>query len=224
MKCEEIQELLNEYTANRLPEMTKRRVDQHLAECPSCRSDYQFWVDSDSWIQAEREQYTAVTTTRSIVDAVMARILSEEKWAIPFGKKVFTLTARMRRIGASAAVILLMLCAFSVYSQTNTSELALLPESGVVAMVPPDSGVDTEEKVDAVKSASDDEAVLEADSINEIASPPIGDELEFATEQILPYDQPLGDGKPNFGLIVGFFGILVTVISLSWLTRVKDRT
>jgi len=211
MKCEDVQELISEYAEDRLPEMTKRRVDQHLAGCASCTSDYQFWAESDSWMKVEREQYTAVTTARSIVDAVMARILSEEKWAIPFGRKVFTLTARMRRIGASAAVILLMLCAFSLYSEASISEQAMLPESGVVAMVSPDSGIEVKEN--AVKTAG----------VDEIASPPLDNGVEYATEQILPVDQTLGDGKPNFGLILGFFGILVTVISLSWMSRVKDR-
>jgi len=219
MKCEDVQELISEYAEDRLPEMTKRRVDQHLAGCASCTSDYQFWAESDSWMKVEREQYTAVTTARSIVDAVMARILSEEKWAIPFGRKVFTLTARMRRIGASAAVILLMLSAFSLYSEASISEQDLLPESGVVAMVPPDSGI--EEKDDAVKVAG--EEPVEALGVDEIASPPLNNRVDYASEQILPIDQTLGDGKPNFGLILGFFGILVTVISLSWMSRVKDR-
>jgi len=220
MKCEDVQELISEYAEDRLPEMTKRRVDQHLAGCASCTSDYQFWAESDSWMKVEREQYTAVTTARSIVDAVMARILSEEKWAIPFGRKVFTLTARMRRIGASAAVILLMLCAFTLYSEASISEQAMLPESGVVAMVPPDSSI--EEKDNVVQGAAVEEPV-ETMGVDEIASPPLDNGVEYAAQQILPVDQTLGDGKPNFGLILGFFGILVTVISLSWMSRVKDR-
>ncbi|WP_134687430.1 zf-HC2 domain-containing protein [Brevibacillus migulae] len=215
MKCEDVQELISEYAEDRLPEMTKRRVDQHLAGCASCTSDYQFWAESDSWMKVEREQYASVSTARSIVDAVMARILSEEKWAIPFGRKVFTLTARMRRIGASAAVILLMLCAFSLYSEASISDQAMLPESGVVAMVPPDS--DVEVKDDAVKTAGVE--TVEPMGVDEIASPPLNSGMDYTTD-----DQTLGDGKPNFGLILGFFGILVTVISLSWMSRVKDRS
>lgn len=220
MKCEDVQELISEYAEERLPEMTKRRVDQHLAGCPSCKSDYQFWADSSSWMQEERKQYSAVTTARSIVDAVMARILSEEKWAIPFGGKVFTLTARMRRAGASAAVVLLLLSAFSLYSESNASDQALFPESGIVAMVPP-MGV-AEEKVDSVKSAGGEEAV--ETTVDTIKSASEEEGFDLATEQILPVDQTMGEGKPNFGLILGFFGILITVIAMSWMTRVKDRS
>ncbi|MCK9912416.1 hypothetical protein MXD81_24895, partial [Microbacteriaceae bacterium K1510] len=83
--------------------------EYHIEGCEGCRSEYHVWKESGGWIQADKEQYSTVTTARSIVDAVMARILSEEKWAIPIGRKVFTLTARMRRIGASVAMILLIL-------------------------------------------------------------------------------------------------------------------
>jgi hypothetical protein len=214
MNCEDVQDLLSAYADEQLPDLTKRRIENHLDGCESCRSDYRFWKESGSWMKAEREQYSAVAAARSIVDAVMARILSEEKWAIPIGRKVFTLTARMRQIGASAAAILLMICAITLFSNTNASDEALLAGGEIVAMVPG-------EKADVVKAGESTEPTPIINDIEPIAP---SNEMEIASEEIIPpVDQPAA-GKPNYGIILGFFGILITVLSMSWMTRVKDRT
>ncbi|NGQ94554.1 hypothetical protein G3578_05085 [Brevibacillus sp. SYP-B805] len=211
MKCEDVQDLLSEYAEEQLPEITKRRIENHLDGCESCRSDYRFWKESGTWIQAEREQYSAVATAKSIVDAVMARILSEEKWAIPLGRKVFTLTARMRRIGASAAAILLLICAFSLYTNTSADDQALLSDNAIIAMVPGD-------KAEVTKAGDDGNGV-----VIESISPVSQEESELPPQQLIPpLGQPEGE-KPNYGLILGVFGILITVLAMSWMTRVKDR-
>lgn len=212
MRCEEVQDLIPEYADNQLPEITHRRVDNHIAGCDGCRSEYQIWKESGSWIQADKEQYSTVTAARSIVDAVMARILSEEKWAIPIGRKVFTLTARMRRIGASAAMILLMLCAFTLYSNTKADESAeaMLMNGHMVAM-------NTTDKAAVISSNLQDEDGTY--TVQEEPLPSSNEDPAKNSAQALPIENEADSLKPKYGLILSFFGILITVIGMSWMTR-----
>ncbi|MGC5324580.1 zf-HC2 domain-containing protein [Brevibacillus sp. SYSU BS000544] len=208
MKCEEVQDLIIEYTDQKLPELTKRRVDQHLDTCESCSADYEVWMESSTWLPVEKDLTAQVASSKSIVDSVMARILSEEKWAIPIGRKVFTLTARMRQFGASAAVILLMLSAFAVFSNST--------QETYVAGV--DVGTTTSKTQVVSSEISTSEGIVEVVSdlptteVTEIASPPV----------IIDNNQSVPTG-PNYTLIIGFFGILITVIGSSWLMRVEKR-
>lgn len=214
MRCEEVQELLPDYAENRLSEVTQRRVDNHMAICHACRADYEIWSDSGKWIELDKEEYHAVTPSRSIVDAVMARILSEEKWAIPIGRKIFTLTARMRRIGVSAAVILLMLFSYSLYLNTSTTEEAnsLVINGEVMAMNSPKAQV-----ISSSMQTDDGTYVVEAQPFSSQNEP-----LPNANASIVPFDgKPSGSDsvKPNFNIVLSVFGILVTVLTMSWLTR-----
>jgi hypothetical protein len=213
MKCEEVQDLLPEYADNQLPEMTLRQIEQHIAGCADCRSEYKMWKQSGTWIQANKDQYASVKTAKSIVDAVMARILSEEKWAIPIGKKVFTLTARMRRIGFSVAMILLIVCGFTLYSNTNADEEAesLLMNGEAVAM----NTIDDKAQVISSNLHNEDGTFI-------VGSEPLSSEeekIDNTASQFLPIQSDAEAFKPKYGLILSFFGILITVIGMSWMTR-----
>lgn len=214
MRCEEVQGILPEYAENLLPEVTQRRVDNHMAACHACRADYELWSDSGDWMKTDKEEYLAVTPSRSIVDAVMARILSEEKWAIPIGRKIFTLTARMRRIGVSAAVILLMLFTFSLYLNTSSTEQAnsLVINGEVMAMNSSKTQV-----ISSSMQSDDGTYVVEAQPFSSQE-----ETLANATASIAPLDgKPSSSdlAKPNYSIVLSVFGILVTVLTMSWLTR-----
>lgn len=196
MRCQEAQSLLTEYSENLLPELTRKAVDHHLADCASCRSEYQIWMESSKWLLSEKEQYTYPSTARSIVDAVMARILSEEKWAISIGRKVFTVTARMRRMTAVAAMLFLLLCGFTLYSNSDDDRL----RSGV-----PIAPTKTE-AIAASIEITPIEPVMEQWSETAAAVHSIG--FNAADQQ-----------KPNYAIILSFFGIVVTVVTMGWLTR-----
>jgi len=216
MRCEEVQELLPDYAENLLNEVARRRVDNHLASCSSCRADYKWWKESGDWIKADREEYYSVTPSRSIVDAVMARILSEEKWAIPIGRKIFTVTAKMRRLGASAAVILLMLFSFTLYLNSSPAEQAnALVIDGELMEI---GNAKTQVISSSMQSEDDGTYVVEV-------GPHFGQEeqLASATASIIPLAaDPVSSepSKPNYSIVFSVFGILVTVITMSWLTRV----
>ncbi len=225
MKCEEVQELVTEYIDKQLPEMTRRRVDHHLSKCECCRSEYSIWSGSNDWLKSEKEQYAALTPQRSIVDVVMARILSEEKWAIPIGKKVFTLTARMRRIGVSAAAILLMLCSFTLFTNSDDQGSAgnlFIPKGETLTAL-------SSQKTQVVSaSIRDDDGVYVVDSRNvtsdqepmdEISPTPRANEVASAAPQLMSLNGDSDSGKPNYKLILSFFGILIAVLSMSWVTR-----
>jgi hypothetical protein len=214
MRCEEVQEILPEYAENLLPEMTQRRVDHHMAACYACRADYEMWSDSGEWMKTDKEEYHAVTPSYSIVDAVMARILSEEKWAIPIGRKIFSVTARMRRIGASAAAILLMLFTFTLYLNTSSTEQAdaLIINGEVMAMNSSKATV-----ISSSMQTDDGTYVVEAEPLSSQDEP-----LANATASIVPLDgKPVSNdiAKPNYSIVLSVFGILVTVLTMSWLTR-----
>lgn len=206
MKCDEAQDLMIEYSDQMLPEVTKRRVDQHLASCDSCKEEYEVWAESSKLIRSDKEQSSQIVSTISIVDAVMARILSEEKWAIPIGRKVFTLTARMRRIGASAAVILLMLCGFTIFANSNQDA------SLAGADFPSQSKM---EVVSSALSSSDGiaEVTSEPDPATAIAS------TDSAPAPVMIENASPNSGGPNYSIILSFFGILITVIAMSWMMR-----
>lgn len=216
MKCDEAQELLTEYLDDQLPEVTRRRVDNHLSKCAACRAEYSIWQESNDWIQVEKDHYTAVTAP-SIVDAVMARILSEETWAIPIGKKVFTLTARMRWMGASAAVILLMFCSFTLVNQSGSqNDLAngsLLPSGDTFTMV-----ASAKSAVVSASLQTDDGTYVVEPQATE-AKPINPNDFETTSPRLLSNNEDTESTKANHGLILSFFGILVTVLSMSWLNR-----
>lgn len=214
MRCEEVQEMLPEYADNLLPEVTKRRVDHHMAACYACRSDYEMWTDSGEWMKMDKEEYHSVTPSRSIVDAVMARILSEEKWAIPIGRKIFSVTARMRRIGASVAVLLLMLFTFTLYLNTSNTEDAnsLVINGEVMAINTPKAEV-----ISSSMQSDDGTYVVQAETAVSQEEP-----LANATASIVPLDNKPSSSdpaKPNYSIVLSVFGILITVITMSWLTR-----
>ncbi|NTU30068.1 zf-HC2 domain-containing protein [Brevibacillus sp. HB1.1] len=214
MRCEEVQEMLPEYAENLLPEVTQRRVDHHMAACYACRSDYEIWSDSGEWMEMDKEEYHSVTPSRSIVDAVMARILSEEQWAIPIGRKIFSVTARMRRMGASVAVLLLMVFSFTLYVNTSTTEHAnsLIINGEVMEINTPKAQV-----ISSSMQTDDGTYVVEAQPYTSQ-----GDSLEHATASIVPLDgKPTSTdlAKPNYSIVLSIFGILITVLTMSWLTR-----
>jgi len=213
MRCEDVQDKLPDYADGQLPDVTRRRVDHHLAACSSCRSDYELWKDSSEWMETDKERYHSIAPTKSIVDAVMASILSEEKWAIPFGRKVFSVTARMRRIGACAAVVLLMLCTFTLYVNTSNAEQAnsLLIGGEVLAM-----GKQAQVVTSSMQT-EDGTYIVESDQLVSEGQP-----LANATASIVPMDGKQGASEyesPNYAVVLSVFGILVTVLTMSWFTR-----
>ncbi|WP_139489152.1 zf-HC2 domain-containing protein [Brevibacillus dissolubilis] len=228
MRCEEAQELLPDYADNCLPELTRRRMDNHLTGCAACRSEYDFIVDSSDWIESDKQQYSAVAASTSIVDAVMARILSEEKWAIPIGRKVFTLTAKMRRIGLSAAMILLMICSFTLYSNTDQQQDGFMPYSAKAESIISDNlkanvGV-AEEAVQEPEAIDSTVAVVGSDQQTEVTDASNMSLLAQADSSAsmlaeITSDNQVDHTKPNFPLVLSFFGILITVLTMSWITR-----
>ncbi|KZE55483.1 hypothetical protein AV540_05365 [Brevibacillus parabrevis] len=214
MKCEEVQEILPEYAENLLSEVTQRRVDHHMASCYACRADYEIWSDSGEWMEMDKEEYHSVTPSRSIVDAVMARILSEEQWAIPIGRKIFSVTARMRRMGASVAVLLLLLFTFTLYVNSTSTEQAnsLVINGEVMAVNTPKAQV-----ISSSMQTDDGTYVVEAQPLTSQS-----EALASATASIVPLDgKPAAtdSAKPNYPIVLSVFGILITVLTMSWLTR-----
>jgi|GEM_PF-652334 len=219
MRCEEVQDILDEYMEDRIPELSRRRVDHHLAACGACRSEYEMIKESGEWIQSDKEQYASVKMTKSFVDAVMSRILSEEKWAIPIGKKVFTLTARMRRYGVSAAIILLFLCSFTLYSNTEENDSFA---TAMVSTTIKKEVTSAEETISSESRAAAVEKQVSVAALDEVVSEPAGQELLQSASSVIPGDTLPAPEKsaPNYSLILSIFGILITVITMSWMTRV----
>lgn len=228
MRCDEAQDLLPDYADNSLPELTRRRMDHHLVGCAACRSEYEFISDSSDWFESDKQQYATVSATTSIVDVVMARILSEEKWAIPIGRKVFTLTAKMRRIGLSAAMILFMLCSFTLYSHTDQQQDAFIPYRAKAESITSDNlkanvGMAEEtsalpeeiESTVAVVGSDQQTEVTDASNMTLLAQA----DASASTLAEITSDNQSSHTKPNFALVLSFFGILITVLSMSWITR-----
>lgn len=201
MKCDEVLQKISEYRANTLPKPIRQELLQHVQECPTCRVKHADIVRGQQLEKVDGDVYIP----RKIVDSVMLRILSEEKWAIPIGRRVFTVTARMRRIGALVAILLLVVCSAVLYS--NSDEEKLL--AGTI--VPPTK---TEVIAASIEITAEQPelstAPLTADS-NEVAS--ASGSIDYA----LPAEAD--EEQRNYGLALGFFGILVTVLGMSWLTR-----
>lgn len=165
-------------------------------------------------MKMDKEEYHAVTPSRSIVDAVMARILSEEKWAIPIGRKIFSVTAKMRRMSASVAVLLLMLFTFTLYLNTSSTEQAdsLVINGEVMALNTPKAQV-----ISSSLQTDDGTYVVQAETPSSQDEP-----LASATASIVPLDGKPNNSdftKPNYSIVFSVFGILITVITMSWLMR-----
>jgi hypothetical protein len=123
-------------------------------------------------------------------------------------------TARMRRIGASAAAILLMLFTFTLYLNTSSTEQAdaLIINGEVMAMNSSKATV-----ISSSMQTDDGTYVVEAEPLSSQDEP-----LANATASIVPLDgKPVSNdiAKPNYSIVLSVFGILVTVLTMSWLTR-----
>ncbi|QDX93833.1 zf-HC2 domain-containing protein [Brevibacillus laterosporus] len=215
MRCDEAQEMLHDYAQGNLPELSERRLQNHLACCDSCHSQYDVLLDSDKFIQMHKEDYIANPPATSIVDAVMARILSEEKWAIPIGKKVFTLTVRMRRIGLSVAMVLLMICSFTLYHNSDDNLNSFMPYTAKAEALSSDN---VKPEVSTASETDQDVAVQTIDSGGETAAPLLKHQKEMRVN-VITSDMEPSSNKPNYSVILSFFGILITVLTMSWFTR-----
>lgn len=202
MKCEEVRQMISEYRANTLAKPMRQRLLQHVEDCPSCRVKH---GDIGRSQQPEKADGPVHVPRKSIVDSVMLRILSEEKWAIPIGRRVFTVTARMRRVGALIAILLLVVCSVVLYS--NSDEEKLL--AGTI--VPPT-------KTEVIAASIE----ITAEQLDPFPDPLSADsnQVALASGTIGYAFQPEeSEEKPNYGMMLGFFGILITVLGMSWLTR-----
>lgn len=203
MKCQEIQQLLSEYEDGTLSDLNRKRVEQHLDECTHCREESIVWRESREWILREKSHYMNVQGIHSVADLVMSRIMAEEKWAF-FGKRIVTISSRLRKWGMSAAVILLLVSCFHLVIQSGEryESVSNLPPAKPQVI---SSSLETTEGLDPFAVPNEMEITVEKESASIIE--PLDDSETSAHISSLP-------------IAVGVIGLILTILSLSWFNRV----
>jgi len=97
MKCDEAMELLYEYWDLTADDPRRREIDGHIAECASCREQYEIWRQSTELIRSTHLEPVPTTSGKSISAGVMERIYREESWRMPLAWKTYSFSYRVRR-------------------------------------------------------------------------------------------------------------------------------
>ncbi|WP_027417505.1 anti-sigma factor family protein [Aneurinibacillus terranovensis] len=207
MDCKTVRLLLDAPT---LSAENKLKVEQHVEECPVCREDYSFYIR----VTSESEDSPLHTMKLpaeygdfSIADGVMARIWQENKWADPVKQKAGQLTKRKQRYLLFITVLLLVATLFPIIVNEGDNGSTSFAQSA-------DGTTDTISSFDQLQlqNTESGHSKIKYGIVASVENPII--------YQVEDTDK---DFRVNYGLLTSLFGILVTVVSLSWLTRCKSN-
>ena len=210
MKCFDVSNLMSAYVDEKLPDTLMRKIKFHIGVCKECRREYNIWKESSEFFRDQTISFPIQDRDdhASAVSSVMERIEKEEKWALPITRNLFHIPSSMKRWLTSISVLFLLVFGVMMFGGFGYEAAGT------------DSKVDNGEWREIASS----EIILSMDQLQ--ASPTsdigksnlrykviasLGDPLDFRHMTVIP--------TGNMGLVAGFFGIMVTVVSMSWLSR-----
>jgi hypothetical protein len=202
MKCNEIIPLLPLYTTHSLPSQSARRVAFHLAVCKDCQWEYRVWRESHK-VLGEGTSSLMLENRPSIADKVMSRIIVEERWSLPGSGRPVRLPRLAKRWITSVAVLFILVAGVMLFGAAQSNQL-------------------THFNYTEWKKVPTTDFVMSADQLR-VGKPHESQDLRY---RIVASVGNTLDARPlpaspvhNIGLIAAIFGILVTVVGMSWLSR-----
>jgi anti-sigma factor RsiW len=206
MDCKKVIRLLPDYTEGVLPPKVEKHIEEHLAECLACQKEHSFYIDEDSLLHSPI--LPAAYEHVSVSGKVMERIMQENKWASPKPEHTREMPSSLRRMITGFAFAVFIACLLPLFMLGQELNEVMHP-------------VQTDQATDTVVSA---EALpLPAGAGQEHTEASYGVVATFANP--LPYTPSQKEQSPqvDYGLLAALFGILVTVVSMSWLSRSKKQ-
>jgi hypothetical protein len=207
--CKTVRNLLDEPA---LSEDKMIELEEHIETCEHCKAEYSFYINftiEDELTFLHPAPLSKEYESISVSDQVMQRIWRENKWADPVNRGV-RMTRTRRVVLALMAFILLMAGAVPLIVQWKDSNQA-------AAALGDNSTADTLLPVNSLK-------------LSDTAGPTATKKIEYgvidSTSSPVMYnsEDKSNNFTVNYGLLASLFGILVTVVSISWLLRHSDNT
>ncbi|ERI08343.1 anti-sigma factor family protein [Aneurinibacillus aneurinilyticus] len=207
MNCKTVQQLLANYMEGKLSSAQEKEVEKHLEECEACQDEHAFYIDSN---QAFLHSPVLPTTYEhlSVSDKVMERILQENKWASPAPERAREIPKPLRQWITGLAIALLLASFLPVFILGKQLSEVMHPAAF-------DTATDMVASAEALRFSPERSESIPKTQYGVIASAnaPIPYSLS-------PKEQP---SRVHYGLLSALFGILVTVVSMSWLSRSKKH-
>ncbi|WP_286883743.1 anti-sigma factor family protein [Aneurinibacillus sp. UBA3580] len=207
MDCKTVQRLLADYTEGKLPLTVEEEVEKHLEDCEACQEEHAFYIDSTQQALLHSPVLPARYEHLTVSDRVMNRILEENKWAAPAPERAREIPQPMRRWITGLAVALLFACFLPIFMLGRQLNEVMNP-------TPADTATDIVVSAEALRFSPNDANNIRTTQYGIVAS---------ATNPIsysLPPEQP---SRVHYGLLSALFGILISVVSMSWLSRLKKH-
>lgn len=206
MRCTDAIHLMAGYVDQTLPEHSMKAMKHHLQHCQDCKTEYIIWKESSKLFQMDFHSLPVLETSASISEGVMARLAREDKWTFPITAHVFAISPSVKRWMTTLSILFLLVFGVLMYGTFHWEQTSGTQQGQV-----------------EWKELSSSQMVLTIDQL--VATPTkegkstdmryrltasIGDPLNLDHSSYSP---------PNIGLVAGFLGIMVTVVTMSWLSR-----
>ncbi|WP_134698987.1 anti-sigma factor [Ammoniphilus sp. YIM 78166] len=206
MRCSDAIHLMAGYVDQTLPEHSMKAMKQHLQHCQDCKMEYIIWKESSKLFQMDFSSLPVPETAPSLSEGVMTRLAREDKWTFPITAHVFALSPSVKRWMTTMSVIFLLVFGVLAYATFHWEQTSAT-EQGQVEW----------------KELSSSRMVIGFDQLVANSSPK-GEDTDFRYKLIASIGDPLNldhssYSPPNKGLVAAFLGIMVTVVTMSWLSR-----
>ncbi|RXT13925.1 anti-sigma factor [Ammoniphilus sp. CFH 90114] len=204
MRCSDAFHFMAGYVDQTLPEHSMKAMKQHLGQCQDCQMEYIIWKESSELFQMEFSTLPVLEGAPSMSEGVMARLAREDKWKFPITAHVFAISPAMKRWLTTLSILFLLVFGVLMYGTLNIEHVAKV-EPGQVEWKEL-SSAHMVIAIDQLVASSEEKS---SDMRYRLMAS-IGDPLQLDHSSYTP---------PNIGLVAGFLGIMVTVVTMSWLSR-----
>lgn len=200
-RCDLTQEKFSDYCDGGVSDRERRQIEEHLACCAHCSEQYRLWEESANLIRSlpydeEFEAYLAKSVSLEEMNRkVMNRIYAEQNGFMPAMQRsyAFGKAFRLHVAGLLASLLAMFACGF-LYVLVQRAVSSKSGKTGVM------------EAADAI-SASGQGSRLSVDVPVASLSDPI---VLHAAPTV-----------PEYWIALSLLGIVMTLLTLNWFTRVR---
>jgi hypothetical protein len=211
MDCLTVLLMLPDYVEGSLPADMAKSIEQHLPSCSACKEEHAHCLDEGSLL-IHSPSLPVDYHEFSISGKVMDRIMQENKWASPssVSRKTLGLSRFARRTGMIAAFVFLLLFTWPL--------LNVQKEASAVSVTAAQAADGTTDTVSSMEQLQwQPERPVQPSKIQYGVVASIGDPIVYKVQNS-EHGETL-----NYGFLASLFGILMSVVTMSWLSHMKDN-
>lgn len=214
MRCRDAIHLMAGYVEQTLPDHSMKAMKRHLQICSDCRVEYIIWKESNAVfkkglasVKAEEVPERKEAGPSATVESVMDRLAKEERWSFPVTRRAFRPAPSTKRLLTTVSILFMLVFGVLMWETLRQqSNLASNDAKGWERLTASNIVLSLEQL-----RASEVEREVETSDIRLHIIAGFDDPLQFNR-----YRESV---TPNAGLAGGFLGILITVVTMSWLSR-----